>query len=151
MKETFKVIARKTTKGLQVESEARGFKLIMDEPEELGGTNTGMNPVEALLCALGSCQSIVAFAFAKANSISLESFYVELEGDLDPDGFKGLDKNVRNGYQEIRYSLHFKSTASQEELEKYADFIESRCPVADCLQNGVPLKLTKVVIESGAV
>ena len=36
MKETFKVIARKTTEGLQVESEARGFKLIMDEPEGLG-------------------------------------------------------------------------------------------------------------------
>ena len=147
MKETFKVIARKTEKGLQVESEARGFKFIIDEPEEMGGTNTGMNPVEALLCALGSCQSIVAFSFAEANGINLEDFHVELEGDLDPNGFMGLNENVRNGYQEIRYSMHFKSDASQEELEKFANFIESKCPVGDCLQNGVPMKLTKVVAE----
>ncbi|MDO5715915.1 MAG: OsmC family protein [Tissierellia bacterium] len=147
MKETFKVVARKTSEGLQVESEARGFKIIMDEPEDLGGTDTGMNPVEALLCALGSCQAIVAYAFAEPMGINLEGFHVELEGDLDPDGFLGLAEGVRNGYQEIRYSMHFKSDASQEELEKYAHFIESRCPVGDCLENGVPLKLTKVVVE----
>ena len=146
MKETFKVISKKTPTGLQVESTARGFKLTMDEPEELGGTNTGMNPVEALLCALGSCQTIVAYAFAKAQGIDLEEFHVELEGDLDPDGFMGL-ADVRNGFQEIRYSMHFKSTATQEELESFAQFIESKCPVGDCLENGVPLKLTCVVNE----
>lgn len=59
----------------------------------------------------------------------------------------GINENVRNGYQEIRYSMHFKSSASEEELKKFANFIESRCPIADCLQNGVPLKLTKVVVE----
>ncbi|PMC59074.1 peroxiredoxin [Dolosicoccus paucivorans] len=146
MKETFKVISKKTPTGLQVESTARGFKLTMDEPEELGGTNTGMNPVEALLCALGSCQTIVAYAFAKAQGIDLEEFHVELEGDLDPDGFMGL-ADVRNGFQEIRYSMHFKSMATQEELESFAQFIESKCPVGDCLENGVPLKLTRVVNE----
>lgn len=147
MKETFKVVAKKTDKGLQVESETRGFKMILDEPEELGGTNTGMNPVEAILCALGSCQTIVAYSFAEANGINLEGFYVELEGDLDPDGFMGIAEGVRNGFQEIRYSMHFKSDASKEELEKYAHFIEHRCPVGDCLTNGVPLKLSKVVVE----
>lgn len=147
MKETFKAVARKTATGLQVESEARTFKIIMDEPEELGGSNTGMNPVEALLCTLGSCQTIVAFAFAEAYGIKLDGFHVEIEGDLDPDGFMGIAEGVRNGFQEIRYSMHFKSEASQEELEGFANFIESKCPVADCLQNGVPLKLTKVVVE----
>lgn len=118
----------------------------MDEPEELGGTNTGMNPVVALLCALDSCQTIVAYAFAKAQGIDLEEFHVELEGDLDPDGFMGL-ADVRNGFQEIRYSMHFKSIASQEKLEAFAQFIESKCPVGDCLENGAPLKLTRIVNE----
>ncbi len=54
MLETFKATARKTANGLQVEANARGFKITLDEPEELGGTNTGMNPVEAVLCALGA-------------------------------------------------------------------------------------------------
>lgn len=147
MKQTFKATAKKTAEGLQVETQARNFKLMIDEPVEMGGTDTGMNPVEAVLCALGACQSIVAVAFAEANGINLEGFHVELEGDLDPDGFMGLAEGVRNGFQEIRYSMHFKADNSQEELEKFAEFIESRCPVGDCLTNGVPLKLSKVVAE----
>ena len=87
---TFKANAKKLPNGLQVETNARGFKILMDEPEELGGTNAGMNPVEAILCALGACQTIVASAFAPAHDFTFEEFHVELEGDLDPDGFMGL-------------------------------------------------------------
>jgi uncharacterized OsmC-like protein len=105
-----------------------------------------LNPVEALLCALGACQSIVASAFAEANDFSYEEFSVELEGDLDPDGFMGL-ADVRNGFQEIRFVMHFKTSESQEKAEAFADFIEKRCPVGDCLANGVKLVKAGVVID----
>lgn len=147
MKETVKLVSRKTETGLQVENEARGLKILVDEPEQAGGTNTGITPVEALLAALGSCQTICAFAFARLKRIKLEGFHVELEGDIDSDGFMGKNPDVRNGFQEIRYTMHFKSDASQEELEDFAAFIESRCPIADCLSQPVPMKLTKVVKE----
>ena len=42
-------------KDLQVEVKARDFSIIVDEPENSGGTNTGMNPVEILLCSIGAC------------------------------------------------------------------------------------------------
>lgn len=141
---TFKATARKLPEGLQVETLSRGFKILMDEPEDLGGTDTAMNPVEALLCALGACQSIVAFAFAESFGFSFEEFYVDLEGDLDPDGFMGL-ADVRNGFQEIRFVMHFKTTESQERAEAFAEFIEKRCPVGDCLANGVKLVKAGVV------
>ncbi len=81
---TFKATSKKLPGGLAVENESRGFKLILDEPEDLGGTDTGMNPVEALLCALGSCETIVASCFAKANGHSPSTNGgFELEGDLD--------------------------------------------------------------------
>jgi len=146
MKTTFKASAKKCPGGLKVETETRGFKLILDEPEELGGSNTGMNPVEAVLCALGACQTIVASAFAESQNFSFEEFHVELEGDLDPDGFMGL-ADVRNGFQEIRFAMHFKTNESQEKAEAFADFIENRCPVGDCLANGVKLVRTGVVTE----
>ena len=60
---TFKATS-KLVKGLQVDTHVRNFTVRMDEPPSLGGTDTGMNPVEALLAALGSCQAIVAGAFA---------------------------------------------------------------------------------------
>jgi uncharacterized OsmC-like protein len=143
---TFKASAKKLPNGMQVETSARGFKFNLDEPADLGGTDTAMNPVEALLCALGACQSIVAAAFARAQRFKFEEISIELEGDLDPDGFMGK-ANVRNGFQEIRYTMHFKTQESREKAEAFANFIESRCPVGDCLANGVTLVRSGVVIE----
>ncbi|NLJ40419.1 MAG: OsmC family protein [Clostridiales bacterium] len=142
---TFKATAKSLPDGLQVDTEARGFKILLDEPKELGGTDLGMNPVEAVLCALGACQAICARAFAAAQKFTFEEFHIELEGDLDPDGFMGLNENVRNGFQEIRFSMHFKTQESQEKTEAFADFIERTCPVGDNLANGVKLVRTKVV------
>jgi len=141
---TFKASARKLSEGLQVETSARNFKILLDEPKNLGGTDAGMNPVEAVLCALGACQTIVAAAFARAQGFQFEEVHMELEGDLDPDGFLGRAP-VRNGFQVIRYTMHFKTNESQEKTEAFADFIESRCPVGDCLANGVKLVRAGVV------
>lgn len=143
---TFKATAKKMPEGLQVETNSRGFKILMDEPEDLGGTNAAMNPVEAVLCALGACQTIVASAFAQAQDFTFEEFHVELEGDLDPDGFMGLS-DARNGFQEIRFVMHFKSNESKEKAEAFADFIEKTCPVGDCLSNGVKLVRAGVVLD----
>ncbi len=143
---TFKATAKKLKDGLQVETESRGFKILLDEPEELGGTDAGLNPVEALLCALGACQSIVAAAFAASQDFSFEEFHVELEGDLDPDGFMGLS-DARNGFQEIRYKMHFKTNETQEKAEEFAKFIETRCPVGDCLANGVKLVSAGTILD----
>lgn len=73
---TFKAVSRKGKEGLIAESESRGFKIIMDEPESLGGTNKGMNPVEGLLVSLGSCLVIVGSDFAKAQRIDLRDLWV---------------------------------------------------------------------------
>lgn len=143
---TYKASAKMLKNGMQVESEARGFKIIMDEPPSLGGTDEAMSPVEALLCALGGCQTIVAKAFAQAKGFTFEELHIELEGDLDPDGFMGL-ADVRNGFSEIRFKMHFKTDESQEKAEAFAAFIERTCPVGDCLENGVKLVLAGVVRE----
>ncbi|MGI6665516.1 MAG: OsmC family protein [Christensenellaceae bacterium] len=146
MKATFRATAKKLKDGMQVETTARNFKIMVDEPKNLGGTDIAMNPVEALLCALGGCQVIVAASFAAEQGIDLQDFWVELEGDLDPAGFSG-QADVRKGYEEIRYTMHFKTDAPKEKVEAFAAFIEERCPVGDTLQKGTALKLAGVVIE----
>ncbi len=146
MLEKFTASAKKLPEGLQVETTSRNFTFLFDEPVELGGTDKSMNPVEGLLCALSACQTIVAYAFCDSQGIKLQEFSVELEGDLDPDGFMGK-ADVRNGFQEIRYTMHFKADNSKEELERFAKFIEDHCPVGDSIQNGVPMKLAGVVID----
>ncbi|OAA92388.1 OsmC family protein [Clostridium ljungdahlii] len=142
---TFKATTRRK-KGLAVTGGARGFNVDIDEPESLGGSNTGMNPVELVLCALGGCQTILASSFAEKMRINLEDFWIELEGDLDPDGFMGLS-DVRPGYQSIRYNMHIKSDASEEKIKKFVEFIEKRCPVGDTIGNAVKLEKAKITIE----
>ncbi len=143
---TFKAKVKKLPGGLQVEGVSRNFKIIMDEPADMGGTNVGMNPVEATLCALGGCQSIVAAAFAQAQGVKFEEFYVDIEGDIDLDGFMGKS-DVRPGLQEIRFTMHFKTDESQEKMEKFAEFIEKTCPVGDTLAKGTKFTLAGVVID----
>ena len=143
---TFKAVSKRLS-GLAVENTVRDFKVIMDEPPSLGGTDTGMNPVEGLLVALGSCQVIVASAFAKANGVDLQDFWVELEGDLDPDGFLMGKPGVRNGFQEIRFVMHIKSDSPAEKVEAFQKFIESRCPVGDTLVKGTKIVPSKIVID----
>lgn len=136
---TFKSTSRKLPGGLAVESEARGFKVTMDEPADLGGTDTGMNPVEAMLCALGSCQCIVGAAFAKAKRIKFEELWVEAEGDLDPDGFLKGVPDIRRGFKEIRFTLHIKTDSETEKVYDYFEFMQDRCPVEDNLQHPTPV------------
>jgi len=119
-----------------VEATARQHKVLVDEPAALGGDDTAMNPVELLLSALGACQSIVARTYAKQFDIDLKDFQVELEGDLDTDGFLGK-ADVRPGYSEIRATYHIDTDAPEEKVEEFIEFLEKHCPVGDTLEHGV--------------
>jgi uncharacterized OsmC-like protein len=143
--ETFKAKAVLKDKYL-VETEARGHKLVIDEPKELGGTDQGINPVEAVLAALGACQSVVARTYAKQFDVSLKNFRVELEGDIDLDGFFNKS-DVRPGFSDIRYIFHIETDAPEEKVQAFKEFLEAHCPVGDSLANTVNLDST-VVIKS---
>jgi len=143
---TFKATAH-LQEGVVVKVRSREFELTIDEPKSLGGTDTGMNPVEALLGALGACQSIVARVYAKKFDIRLDDFRVEVEGDLDLDGFF-KKSDVRPGYSDIRYTFHIKTDAPKEKVEQFVQFLEETCPVGDTIANAVNLKLSGIVIET---
>ncbi len=133
--------------GLSVENRAGKFTVLMDEPETLRGTDTGMNPVEMLLCCLGACQCIVARLFARARKIQVHDFRVELEGDLDPDCFLRGKDGVRAGLHEIRYTVHIRTDADEEKVQEFVEFVKRRCPVNVSLLGHVPIVQKGVGIE----
>lgn len=144
--EVFRASA-KSAGGLAVDVQARQFTMRMDEPPELGGEDTGMNPVEAVLGALASCQIIVGQVYAKKFRVKLEDFRVEVEGDIDLDGL--MDKgDVRPGFQNIRYTFHITSPSESARIDKLVDFLQAHCPVGDTLANPVGLKLAEVVVHA---
>ena len=144
--QTFKATAH-LQDGVKVITKARQFELIIDEPKNLGGTDSGMNPVEALLSALGACQSIVARVYAPKFEVDLQDFRVDVEGELDLDGFFNRSE-VRPGYSDIRYTFYIKTNSPAEKVEQFVAFLESKCPVGDSLATPVNLKLNRIVIDN---
>ncbi|MBY5958931.1 OsmC family protein [Membranicola marinus] len=120
---------------------ARHFQLIVDEPEELGGTDQAANPVEFLLAAYAGCLNVMGHIVAKELDIDLRSLEIDIEGDLDPSKVFGKPTVNRPGYQEIRVRLIPESDATQEQLKIWTETVESRCPVNDNLLNPTPVKL----------
>jgi uncharacterized OsmC-like protein len=127
--------------GLCSEARMREHRLIVDEPESLGGTDAGPNPVELILAALGTCQEITYRAYATALGIPLERVSVELEGDIDLRGFFGVDDTVRPGYQKISGTVTLESSAGEEQLQQLRAAVNAHCPVLDIVSQPVTVEL----------
>ena len=127
--------------GLRSEVAIREHQLTVDEPASLGGTDTGPNPVELVLAALGSCQEITYRAYATALGIPLDNVSVQLEGFIDLRGFFAVDDTVRPGYQQLKGTVKLESSASDEQLQQLRDIVNAHCPVLDIISKPVPVEL----------
>ncbi|MBM6991206.1 MAG: OsmC family protein [Mobilibacterium timonense] len=139
---TFNAKVSRLSEGLQVEAQSRGFKVIMDEPVEGGGTDKGMNPVELLLSAYGGCLTILAAMMAPGYEVDLGDCYAELEGDLDLD-----EGSEYNGFQEIRVTFHVKSSSPKENVKNLIQGVEAGCPIGNTLRGKVNIKFNDIVFE----
>jgi len=119
--------------------ETRGFRMTIDEPEELGGTNGGANPVEYLLAALSGCLNVVGHIVAREMGFHLNGLEIALEGDLDPAKFAGKTTEERAGYKEIRVIMKPDTDADAQTLKKWVNAVEQRCPVSDNIAHSTPL------------
>src|SRR5260370_6262157 len=111
---TFSADSRQV-EGLRSETKIRQFSVTVDEPETLGGTDTGPNPVELVLGALASCQEITYRAYAEALGIPLEAVSVQIEGNLDLLGFFGVQDCVRPRLQNARGTALLESSARHDQ------------------------------------
>jgi uncharacterized OsmC-like protein len=110
------------------------------EPPILLGTNEGANPVEYLLSALSGCMTTTMALHAAARNIEVESIESRFEGDIDVQGFLGLNDKVRNGYQQIRIIFDIRGNLSEEQKQELLKFTKNS-PVYDVVTNG-----TQVVV-----
>lgn len=123
---------------------ARHFYLSEDHPQGLLGGDTAPTAIETLLAAVGACVSGGWAAFGAAMGIPIEKLDIELDGELDLQGFMGLGEGVRPGLGRIRGKIYVKSKASDEQLRQLKDMAETHSPVVDSLR--VPVELTLVRI-----
>jgi len=129
--------------GACTEDETRKEPFVFDnsEPPILLGNNEGANPVEFILHGLAGCMTTTMMLHAAANGISVDRVESSLEGDLDVQGFLGLDDSIRNGYQNIKVNFKIEGNLTEEEKQKLISFAYMS-PVFDIVTNKVPVSLS---------
>jgi len=106
--------------------------IVFDEPETLGGLDTGMTPNELLLSALGSCAAITIKMYAQRKGWDVKEVIAHLDLSKNEDG-----KTIFTERFEFIGNL---DDAQKERLLKIA----KACPVAKAVTGDS-------IIESGLV
>lgn len=118
---------------------AQSFAMEADEPPILAGQDQAPNPVEHLLHALASCLTTSMVAHAAVRGIPIEELESELEGDIDLNGFLGLNPNVPKGYTAIRAKFRVKADpADVDRIKALAAF----SPVFNTITQGARVEIS---------
>jgi uncharacterized OsmC-like protein len=120
--------------------------LAADEPREEGGGDTGPNPYELLLGALGACTSMTLQLYAKRKGWALEEVRVELSQDrLYGEDCAGCEeRDVR--MDRLRKRLWLRGALDETQRRRLWEIAE-RCPVNRTLTGEVTMELELVPAE----
>jgi len=130
----------KWLEGFKTETEVRKFKVGIDEPLELKGTNTAPNPVEMILTALGGCVAVTYRAYARKFGVEIEGLTINLEGDTVHGGWTDKEGRERRGFKQIRYEVKIKTNAPEEKIQQLHKLVKEKCSVSDMLINPTNVK-----------
>lgn len=106
----------------------RDFTIAADEPKEVLGNASAPNPQELLIAALNACMMVGYVALSTVQGIELEHLEIETTGELDLQGFLGLDENVPAGSPEIHYTVRIKGTATPAQFEEIHQMVQATSP-----------------------
>ncbi|WP_203362495.1 OsmC family protein [Bacillus sp. REN10] len=116
--------------------------VIMDEPEDLGGTNQGANPMEYVLASLTGCASVMISMISKEKNFQYSRVEFENTGVLDVRGLMGVP-SVSPHFQTVRYHVRLTTDESVERVDELRKEVERRCPVYNLLKDaGVHVQST---------
>ena len=126
--------------GQEDTTRAQPFLVDSDEPPVLLGENRAPNAGEFALQALAACLAGTVVYHAAARGMALQGLECTVEGDLDVQGFLGLDGNVRPGYQQIQVSIKVAGEFDDEQVAELAALTRFS-PVRDTITNPVAVSI----------
>ena len=123
----------------------RRFSIDIDEPRELGGSNSFANPQDHLIAALNACMTVGYVAQCAVRGITLESLAIETDGEIDLRGFLGIDPAVPQGYENLRYTVRIEGNGTKEQFAEVHKAVMATSPNFYNLSQPVVLKPALVV------
>lgn len=125
------------THGYAVELRAGAHVWHADEPVDIGGTDTGPNPYEMLLGALGACTSITLSMFCRRKGWDLHSVSIRYELDkVHADDCASCEDELTGYIDRIHSEIFIEGTFDDDQRERLS-VVAQRCPVHKTLGNGV--------------
>src|SRR5688572_1784557 len=119
------------------------FSFEADHPEIFASEDLGVTPIEYVLVGLASCLTAGVAVVAQNRGVQLRSVEAKLEGTMDIQGILGMDRDVRNGYDNIKVTFNLDADASKKEIEAIVAQSQKRSAVYDALTN--PTNVTVAV------
>ncbi|MDC3411970.1 OsmC family protein [Aquibacillus sp. 3ASR75-11] len=131
----------KWEEGVRTKVYVRDFDpIVLDEPEELGGSDQGPNPVEYVLASLSGCTLVLIEMIAKELNFSYTGIEFENEGLLDLRGMNGVE-GVSPHFQKVTFKVIIDTDESDNRLKQLNEEVIRRCPVYNLLKDaGIELE-----------
>lgn len=104
-----------------------------DEPDTLGGTNSGPSPLETVLAALVGCDGVIIHGVAKAMGFAYTGVDFDCSGQVDLRGPKGVP-GIRPYFEKIRMSIVVHTDETPQRFEQLKKNVEFRCPVMNLMR-----------------
>ena len=121
------------TEGMRSDVAIRKFQpLVMDEPEALGGTDNGPNPMEYVMGALNGCVAVMIRLIAGEQGFQFKKVEFEANGILDLRGLLGT-ADVTRHFQQVDFTVKVHTNEPPARLEALKQAVHSRCPAINLL------------------
>lgn len=124
----------------EVTAKTRDFEFLLDEEKPIGGYDSGPNPLEYILAALGASQTAAYQLIAAEKGIELQNVKIKLKGLIDLKGFLELDKNVKPGFLNLEYDVLIVSDEDPEILQDLIREADRRSPILNTLSRTVEVE-----------
>ena len=137
------VLVRETHGGkFQQEILTGPHRLLADEPEKLGGLNSGPGPYDFLLAGLGACTSMTIRLYAEFKKIPLENVSVRLShGKIHAKDCETCETKV-NMVDRIERIITLEGPLDAEQRKKLME-IADKCPVHKTLESEIDIRTSE--------
>jgi len=125
----------------RTEIPVRDLNVVIDEPEERGGTNLGPTPTEAAMTALIACTNVIRHKNAKRLGIDLGDITIDANCQFDRHGVL-MEEEIDVPFPAITLTVNCTTSASAEELAEVGRETAKYCAIAKLFEAaGTDLKV----------